>query len=60
LDDIDRLRKVARHHRARNVVLAEWKKGSQPVFYMLKKSFDRDGGHRNAWSEVANVNELFG
>ena len=60
LDDIDRLRAVARHHRAKSVVLAEWRKGKQPTFYTLKRSFDRDGGHRNAWTEVTNVDELFG
>ena len=59
LDDIDRLRAVATHHRAKTVVLAEWKKGKQPTFYTLKKSFKRDSGHRNAWKEVTNVNELF-
>ena len=59
LDDINRLRAVARHHRAKSVVLAEWKKGKQPTFYMLKKSFNRDSGNRNAWALVTNVNELF-
>lgn len=33
--DKNRLLRVATHHRARAVVLAEWKKGASPVFYRL-------------------------
>jgi hypothetical protein len=34
-DDIARLTRVARHYKARDVVLAEWNKGTKPVFYRL-------------------------
>jgi len=39
-DDIARLIRVARHYKARDVVLAEWKKGTKPVFSrLLRKSW---------------------
>jgi hypothetical protein len=36
LQDIARLKKVARHHKAKAVILAEWLLGRQPAFYVLK------------------------
>ena len=36
--DIDRLRKVARYHRARAIVLSEWKRQKQLQLYLLKRS----------------------
>jgi len=49
IDDILRLRAVATHYKARDVVLAEWMKGSHLKFYRLGKN------HRDlerAWEEV--------
>lgn len=36
-DDIARLKKVAKHHRAIAIVLAEWSKGQHLELYKLKK-----------------------
>ena len=58
LGDIDRLRRVARHHRVKCVVLAEWKKGKQPSFFALKETPNRDDGRRSSWTEIGSVNEL--
>jgi len=33
--DVKRLVKVAEYHRAKTVILAEWKKGQLPIFYRL-------------------------
>ena len=35
--DMARLRAVARHHRAKAVVLAEWTLGSRPVLFEMKR-----------------------
>ena len=56
LDDIDRLRRVARYHRATRVVLAEWKKGKQHSFFALKETPNRDDGRRSSWTEIGSVN----
>ena len=58
MGDIDRLRRVARHHRAKYVVLAEWKKGKQPTLFTLKRAPNRDEGRRSSWTETTSVNEL--
>jgi hypothetical protein len=48
--DLRRLRAVGRRYRARAIVLAAWKKGTEPTFYVLKRSvIDR----RKAWREVS-------
>lgn len=48
--DLCRLRAVGRRYRARAIVLAAWKKGAEPTFYVLKRSgLDR----RKAWREVS-------
>jgi len=49
-EDIARLRKVAKHHRAMAIVLAEWNKGQHLELYKLK---------RNEWVSVRPV-EVFG
>ena len=36
-EDVIRLSKVARHHRARSIVLAEWNKGKRPKLFSLEK-----------------------
>ena len=57
--DIDRLRRVARYHRATRVALAEWKKGKQPTFFRLKKVSTPNSGRRASWIEITDVDELF-
>jgi len=49
-DDIVRLRKVAKHHKAVAIVLAEWSKGTRLELYKLQ---------RNEWVSVRPV-EVFG
>jgi hypothetical protein len=49
-DDVARFRRVARYHRARAVILAEWRQGSRP--YLSKFS-------RGDWSPVS-PEEVFG
>jgi len=48
-EDIDRLRKVARHHRARAIVLCEWKRQERLQLHLLR---------RNRWIPV-QPNEVF-
>jgi len=36
-EDIERLKKVAKYHRAKAVVLSEWKRGKCPQLYLLKR-----------------------
>lgn len=36
-DDVKRLRAVQRYYRGKAVVLASWKKGAEPTFYLLKR-----------------------
>jgi hypothetical protein len=55
-DDVKRLLAVRRYYRAKAVVLASWKKGAEPTFYVLKRlSADRNV----TWSETAAVT-IFG
>jgi hypothetical protein len=43
IEDNRRLHAVARRHKARAIVLAEWKRGSRPVLYELRHGrWDRD------------------
>ena len=49
LDDVNRLRAVAKQYNARDVVLAEWVKESHLKFYKLGKNH-RD--FEGAWEEV--------
>ena len=37
-DDIARLKKVARHHKARAIVLAEWQRGERLELFQLNRS----------------------
>jgi hypothetical protein len=48
-DDIRRLRAVSKRYSARDVVLAEWVKGSHQRFYRLVKTA---ADPKNAWEEV--------
>jgi hypothetical protein len=55
-DDICRLRAVQRYYRARAVVLASWRRGAEPKFYVFKRlTADR----KVAWSETPAV-AIFG
>ncbi len=47
--DIKRLRAVRRHYRARAVVLASWRKGPEPTFFVLKPVSPVP---RRAWREA--------
>ncbi len=48
-DDIRRLRAIAKRYKARDVILAEWVKASQPKFYRLGKPASDS---KSAWKEV--------
>ena len=50
--DIKRLRAVSARYHAKEVVLAEWKKGSQPVFFVLDEKKSR-------WNQIADPGVLF-
>jgi hypothetical protein len=51
-NDILRLRRVARHHRATEVVLADWQRGSQPTLYRLSRRLGCDFDPKCVWHEV--------
>ena len=51
--DVERLRKVARHHKAKSVVLAELKPGRQPTFFRLNRSRPMDRDAKSAWTPVS-------
>lgn len=55
-DDIRRLRKVRKHHRARAVLLAAWKKGHLPTLHRLKVVGD---DRRSAWKRIDDPLEVF-
>jgi hypothetical protein len=57
--DVGRLRHVAKHHRAKCVVLAEWKKGTQPSFYRLSNRTKSLVHPRQAWAKMPAI-EIFG
>jgi hypothetical protein len=50
-DDIKRLRKVGDKYDAKAVILAEWKKGKQPVLYQL--------GFDDVWKELEHPLHMF-
>jgi hypothetical protein len=52
--DVERLRAVMAHYRARAVVLASWLKGCEPIFRVLT-----NGMGANAWKPVDPI-EIFG
>jgi hypothetical protein len=55
--DVDRLRLVADHYHARQVVLAEWRKGNAPEFFTLNPQ--RNTAPDDVWVEAANPKSLF-
>jgi len=58
-DDIERLRRVAQHHKPKCILLAEWKKGAPPTLYRLKKVLRKDFDPRKAWTEIVYLDEVF-
>ena len=52
-------RLVGRHHRARQIVLADWQRGKQATLYRLKSARRRDAGPRSDWVET-NAEDVFG
>jgi hypothetical protein len=55
-DDADRLREVARYHRAQCVLLASWKKGASARFFSLRAK----GSLRHAdWVAVPDLVQVF-
>jgi hypothetical protein len=55
-EDAQRLRIVARYHRAGRVLLATWKKGSEARFYSLRqKAISGEGD----WVEVSDLKQIF-
>jgi hypothetical protein len=59
-EDISRLEKVGQIYRAKAVLLAEWKKGGQPVFYRLKRSARNQPDAKAAWERMDRPSEMFG
>ena|SRR5687768_13545409 len=58
-DDILRLRRVGQQYRAKEILLAEWKKGKQPTIYRMKRAHRRNGDRRSVWEKVELVPLLF-
>ena len=58
-EELLRLRKVARHYRAKHVVLAAWKKGKQPTFYRMKRTLAKDAHQNDAWVELTAISKVF-
>jgi hypothetical protein len=56
IPDADRLRAVARYHRAQCVLLASWKKGSSAQFFTLRAK----GSSRHAnWVAISDLKQVF-
>jgi hypothetical protein len=55
-EDGHRLRAVARHHRARQVLLATWTKGKAARFFQLRK---RPAEALGDWIAVEDLNSIF-
>jgi len=55
-DDGNRLRAVARRHRARGVLLAAWTKGKAARFFRLRQRQAKAVGD---WIEVEDLNSIF-
>jgi hypothetical protein len=56
-DEIVRLRRVARHHRARGVVLSVWKKGAMPQLFRLRAHTAKSA--RAAWEPITDLGAFF-
>lgn len=55
-EDGHRLRAVARHHRAKRVLLAAWTKGKAARFFRLRQ---RHATALGDWIEVEDLNSIF-
>jgi hypothetical protein len=55
-EDGNRLRAVARHHRAKRVLLAAWTKGKAAHFFRLRQ---RQAKALEDWIEVEDLNSIF-
>jgi hypothetical protein len=51
-NDILRLRQVARHHRATEIVLADWQRGAQPTLYRMARRLGSGFNPKSVWREV--------
>ena len=56
-EDRDRLRRVARRHGARGILLATWRKGKSAQFFAL---FPKKGSAEEEWIEVDDLSVYFG
>lgn len=57
--DIERLQKVGRYYRARDIVLAEWRRGRQPTLYRLRKRLPKPFARKAAWITVDCAADVF-
>jgi hypothetical protein len=56
-EDADRMRAVARYHRAQCALLASWKKGTSARFFSLRA----EGSSRHPdWVQVSDLKQVFG
>src|SRR5262249_10776117 len=55
-DDADRLRAVARYHRAQRVLLASWKKGTPVQFFSLRTNRSPSPAD---WVKVSDLKQVF-
>ncbi len=58
IDEIKRLRRVARTYRAKAVLLAQWKPGSEARFFSLKRGFLL-ASRRDNWIELESLDIVF-
>jgi hypothetical protein len=58
-DDIDRLRIVGDVYRVLDIVLAKWKKGSQPVFYRLAPGVPYRRSVDDGWIKIDSPDDIF-
>jgi hypothetical protein len=57
-EDAKRLRMVARHYRAKNVLLAQWKRGKQVQFFVLRKNYHATM-RRDIWIALESPLDVF-
>ena len=59
LDDVNRLRRIARVYKAKAVLLARWEKGRQVEFLTLKKKLPSQATPRDCWSLLESLGSVF-
>lgn len=57
--DVERLRKVAQLHQAKDVLLSKWKKGANPVLHELRAQ-KLAGEGQKGWWKMVQAKEVFG